>query len=388
MHDPRDPIAAATASNPYAIYAAVVAEAPIARDPASGMWVAAGAQAVSAILGDQRCRVRPPGEPVPTALAGSPVGDVFRHLVRMTDGAVHAPLKRSVSAALASIDERDLARTSERWARELWDANDLDRFIFALPSYVIADLLGIPDGLLPRSADLLGRFVRCLAPGNSPKEIEQGNRATRELCGMMHALLDEPDAPPTPNLFLALAREARREGIEDAGVIVANAIGFLVQAHDATAGLIGNTLLALASRPELRAHARVGPDMLNAVIASVARENPSVQNTRRYVAEEGIIAGAHMQVGDAILVLLAAANHDPAGVADPGQPGGADCNRPGFSFGAGVHACPGAALALTIARAGIEHIIADEAGDWQWPRVIAYRPSRNARIPRFTEEEW
>ncbi len=36
--------------------------------------------------------LRPPTEPVPTVLLGSPAADIFRHLIRMNDGPGHCLL--------------------------------------------------------------------------------------------------------------------------------------------------------------------------------------------------------------------------------------------------------------------------------------------------------
>src|SRR5579862_5414553 len=108
MTDPRNgafpasPLDAATHPDPYPYYAQLVAEKPLHRDTASGLWVAADAAAVSAVLTSELCRVRPPAEPVPIALLGSPAGDIFGRLVRMTDGPGRCPVKRAIAATLAA----------------------------------------------------------------------------------------------------------------------------------------------------------------------------------------------------------------------------------------------------------------------------------------------
>src|SRR5260370_21246165 len=101
---PRDPIAAATHPDPYPYYAALVARKPLYRDDALGLWVATSAAAVSAVLASDLCHVRPPAEPVPAALLGTPAGEIFRRLVRMNDGQVHARSRQLVGATVASID--------------------------------------------------------------------------------------------------------------------------------------------------------------------------------------------------------------------------------------------------------------------------------------------
>src|ERR1700719_3804800 len=62
---PRDPIAAVTHPDPYPYYADLVAYKPIYHDETLGLWVASSANAVSAVLASEICRVRPLAEPVP-----------------------------------------------------------------------------------------------------------------------------------------------------------------------------------------------------------------------------------------------------------------------------------------------------------------------------------
>src|SRR5260370_1142927 len=69
---PADPIAAVTHPDPYPYYRALVARAPLYRDEALGLWVAASAHAVTAALTSPLGRVRPAAEPVPASFVASP----------------------------------------------------------------------------------------------------------------------------------------------------------------------------------------------------------------------------------------------------------------------------------------------------------------------------
>src|SRR5262249_42515631 len=113
------------------------------------------------------------------------------------------------------------------------------------------------------------------------------------------------------------------------------------------------------------------------------RADPSVHNTRRYVAESGVIEGQQVQVGDAILIILAAANYDHAANPDPER---FDLHRPTrqvFTFGVGPHACPGMALAAGMVEAGVRQWI-NAGGDFA-PLLdgLGYQESVNVRIPVF-----
>jgi len=87
--------------------------------------------------------------------------------------------------------------------------------------------------------------------------------------------------------------------------------------------------------------------------------------------------------GDAVLVVLAASNRDPAANAAPDR---FDMSRPHrrvFAFGNGIHRCPGEMPAVTIAQAGVEALIASGLDVRPLAATITYRASANARIPQF-----
>jgi len=285
----------------------------------------------------------PPAEPVPKALVGSPAGEIFGQLARMNDGANHLSAKLAVSGHLASFDPAKVAEhgatCARRLAEELEPAGDGQRladFAFRLPTYVLASLLGFSPEGLPELAQWTLDFVGCLAPAATPEQLERGKTAAGRLVDAFVAHLGRP----------ALDSQ------------VANRIGYLSQACEATAGLIGNTLVALGRHPVAAARLTTEPSFLTAVIREVVRHDAPVQNTRRFVEQAGVIAGQVMREGDAVLVVLAAANRDPDANADAGRFEPLRKERQAFTFSLGAHACPGEMLATSIARAGVEQLLA------------------------------
>lgn len=390
MTPPPDPIAAVTHPDPYPYYAELVAQRPVYRDDALGLWVVSSAAAVTAVLVSELGRVRPAGEPVPKALLGSPAGEIFRHLARMTDGAAHAVRKQAVSATLQPLDASSVAAESERWARRLVEAAGgrlepahLAAFAFDLPVHVMGSLLGIPSARLGRTAAWMSDFVRCLAPASALAQIERGKDAAGHLLELGHAVLRDVD-DSAAGLFADLARQARRAGLPEPDAIVANGIGFMSQAYEATAGLIGNTLRALATRPALRESVAGDGHLLPHVVREVLRHDPPIHNTRRFLAARGRVAGQEMSEGDAVLVVLAAANRDPRANLRPDDFDAKRENRRLFTFGVGPHACPGEQIAVTIATAGVAALLAAGLDVAPLAAPVTYRPSANARIPLFT----
>lgn len=390
---PKNPVAAATHPNPYAYYTRLLTEQPLYRDEGAGYWVATSAAAVSAVLTSDLCRVRPNGEEVPNALVGSDAAEIFRRLVRMNDGSRHDPMKKAVAQTLHNVDTSRLARLSALHSKHLIDSlepqihlHHLTDFVFHLPVYVVASLLGIPQAKLAQTVHWINDFARCLAPLSNPEQIEQGKEAASHLLNLFKATMENTRSEADIGLLSMLTAEASMVGHPEGENVVANGIGLLFQTYEATAGLIGNTLLLLARNETLFRQVQAERELVRPLIREVLRYDSPIQNTRRYLAASGSVAGRTMHESDMVLVVLAAANRDPAVNAHPEQ---FDIFRKDarlFTFGLGSHACPGEHIASSIACIGIEHLLNSGFHVSSLSQTVSYRPSGNARIPLLTGE--
>jgi cytochrome P450 len=363
-----------------------VVERPFYRDAHLGLWVASSASAVTAVLSNPACRVRPPVEPVPQPLVGTRAGAIFGQLARMIDGAPHRLARRAVVATLESLDAGKLARESQRQAASLARIMDptnghLTEYAFALSTHVLGSLLGVAEESLPAVTRQMADFVRCLFPGCSPEQMECGKSAAEELHEHFLSLCPPARAARSDSLLARLAVQARESKGGDREFIVANGIGFLTQAYDATAGLIATTLLTLARRPDLAERVARTPALLGAVVDEVLRYDSPVQATRRVVAEVTMIEGKELSRGEVVLVLLAAANRDPRANPDPDRFDETRVTPRVFSFGVDAHACPGQRIATTIATAAVAELLQIDGILERLPRNPAYRSSANTRVP-------
>lgn len=381
LEPPPDPLAAVTHPDPYAYYGRLATGRQLYHDDRLGLRVAASAEAVTAVLTSPACRVRPPGEPVPVALLGSPAATINRHRIRLNDGESHHPFKRATVAAFDAIDPTRVARLSARWAEHLTAATEPERlteFAFDFPLFVLAGLLGVADEAVAAVVQLVAEIADGLAPGSTPQQTERAKAASGQLWERFLSQLH--DAPPG-SLLTELAVQAGRVGCGDPDVVLANGIGFLIQAREATAGLILTTLLTLARLPDLLELIEQTPDMLGHVVEEVVRYDPPVQNTRRFVAEPVEIDGQPLLPGESVLVVLAAANRDPRANPDPDRFDAMRRERRIFTFGVGPHACPGQRLATTTASAAVARLLENGLALDRLDRNPAYRPSANVRIP-------
>lgn len=343
--------------DPYPFYAALRLAHPSGfhHEPALSLWVASSAEAVNEVLHHPLLHVRPPAEPVPRPLAGSAAGALFGGLMRQNDGPAHAQGKAWASALL----------------QRAWPVGEATHAVVAAgasPRHQPLNTL-----LFEAPVQVLWRLLRDGA--EAPRALPQ------QVCAVVAAWAPGADAP------------AREAGSEAAASLLqqlggeANRVGLFTQTCEATAGLMGAVLVALQREPGLRAQWAADPSLDDALAREVARHDPPVHNTRRFAAAPCTLRGQALQHGEAILVLLASANRDPRATAEPDR---FHLHRPeghNAAWGAGAHACPGAALSRQIAMALVRAWHDDDAaGLERLTRRWHHRPSPNGRLAQFEAE--
>jgi cytochrome P450 len=384
--EPTNPIKAVTHRDPYPYYARLLAGPPLYFDEELRLWVAARATMVSEVFASQACRVRPAAEPVPASLDGLPAGEIFSRLVRMTDGSQHDQPKLALERALAAIPASEVeARARHAATRAVPTSLDpaaLNAWVFNTPIAVVSNLLGFPTDERSAIVDWTRQFVACLSPLSTLEQLSTASAAATLLRSRMHCLLDSID-PDSDNLISRVQDQAASVGWVDHASIVANLIGLLSQTYEATAGLIGNAIVALAKQPTLLGEVRVLTDGWDQLVHETSRYDSPVQNTRRFVVEPTTIGGVDLVPGAVVLLVLAAANRDSHQNPDPERFRLERPDRCVFSFSRGAHACPGEALARTIAATVLSTLF-DAMPDGALATLAwTYKPSTNGRLPIF-----
>ncbi|MGN9920047.1 cytochrome P450 [Micromonospora palomenae] len=298
-----------------------------------GVWSVTRHADVRGVLTDPDFRV-------PEAAPGPPGSLAWlRGTVARFSGPDRHPARRAAAvAALADCAPDGLRRDAARLTAEELDRDPLAgsaRLARGVPLRVLAARLGLAD---PAAAVPAVTVVAAgYQPAAGPAAVRRADRAVAALVAM------SPAGPP----------EA-----------LANRIGLLVQACDATAALIG-------------AAARYAPALppsvpTAALLAEVLRLDPPVRATRRVAARPARVGGQPVPSGVELVLRFDAANRDPAVVtaSDRFAPG-----RSVLTFGAGPHGCPGERHALALATGVVDVLRERRAGP-------APRPEHAPRVPR------
>jgi cytochrome P450 len=219
---------------------------------------------------------------------------------------------------------------------------------YPLPVTVIAQMLGVP-------CEDRARFkgwsddVAMLA-GNEFLELgadvfERAYRSYMELADYFRGRVENIRAHPGANLLSAMAAAEELGDKLNATELYANAILLLNAGHETTTNLIGNGTLALLQSPDQLQKLREDESLIENAVEELLRYDSPVQLTSRIAREDLELGGRSIKQGQLLLLLLGAANRDPAQFPDPDR---LDITRPDIrhaSFGFGPHYCLGAPLA-------------------------------------------
>jgi len=146
----------------------------------------------------------------------------------------------------------------------------------------------------------------------------------------------------------------------------------LAAGHETTANLIGNGTLALLEHPDQLDWLAQHPDLTPQAVDELLRYDSPVQVASRVARNDLILGGVSMRKGQQALIVLGAANRDPARYPDPDRLDLTRTGPPHLAFGNGPHFCIGAGLARLEAQETFNRLaqsaLRPRAGAWSYRR--------------------
>ena len=247
---------------------------------------------------------------------------------------------------------------------------------FPLPIGVITALLGVPAADRRRFRRLAEAMTGVLEVRWSEEDQQRAHEAALELEDYFTHLIARRRAEPADDLVTALAAAHDADGGQlSAGELMGNLVLLLVAGFETTTNLLGNGIVLLLDHPAYADRLRADPALAGAYVEEILRIDSPVQLTERYSARPAVFGGADLPADAELVLLLGAANRDPARFADPDV---FDPHRPGnapLSFGAGAHYCLGAPLARLEAQVALPALLR------RFPELrLADRPRRRPRM--------
>ncbi len=394
LFNPFDP---AFRADPYAAYARILADAPAHRSPL-GAWVFAR-------YADCHTVLRHPGTSMGSMFANDSEREMLLRAQGMWEDWEASMVPEFMDTVILTQDPPDHTRMRAVMAKvftpravealrphiqQLVDdlLADVDGgfdviadLAFPLPALVICEMLGISVEDRDELKGWSSAAARLLDPLMDPQTFRDADHGLRMFTEYFTALIAERRRQPRDDLLTQLIEAETEDGhtLSD-GELTANATFLFGAGHETTQNLIGNGVLLLARHPDQRQLLHDDPELARNAVEEFLRYEPPVQVTGRSITAPVAVGDVELEVGDRCVMLLAAANRDPARFEDPTR---LDVTRPDvrpLSFGGGIHFCLGAQLARIEAEVAISTLLRrlpdlrlDDAENPQWRPTFVLR---------------
>lgn len=260
----------------------------------------------------------------------------------------------------------------------------IKEFAFPLPVIVIAEMLGIPAQDRDRFNLWSNDIALAVEPVLTKAEIARVKQASDQIVAYFEEIIAERRRQPRDDMLTALLA-AEEEGDKlTHDELIGTLMLLLVAGNETTRSLIGNGMLALLKNPDQLQRLRDNPQLLDSAIDELLRYDSPVQFIIRVVLEDMQFKGRPLRAGQKILILVGAANRDPAVFTDPNALNIERSEKSHLSFGRGIHYCLGSPLALLEARYAFTGLLR------HYPsiRLLADPQYRNQIVLRGVEDLW
>lgn len=345
-------------ADPYPTYARLRSSAPVYRaalPDGRGVWLITRYDDVLAVLKDQRFVKDWRGALTPEQLAQvPPIPEVMKPLSQNmldTDPPDHERLRALVSKAFTprlierlrprvqAISDGLLDAVQDRGEMDL-----IDDYAFPLPITVIAELLGVPA----EDRNNFREWSDAAVSGNASQEYMEQILIPhmQAFTDYLRALFEEKRSNPKDDLVSALVRAEEAGDRLSEDELLGMVFLLLVAGHETTVNLIGNGVLALLQHPDQLRKLKEDPSLIKPAVEELLRyDGPVETSTERFAREDVEIGGQVIPRGEMVLVVLAAADHDPERFPDPDELDITRTDNRHLAFGKGIHHCLGAPLA-------------------------------------------
>lgn len=354
-------------ADPFAAYAQQLLERPVAWDAANRIWALYRHADCTRLLQSEVAHI-PALNPDSEGQLGESARLVAGRLARLANPPTHAFFRQAVMRLFDQLQPACIADLLDQLVGDARQLDWVEAVCCSLPMLAVMKGFGFSGADIERLLPLGARLTQVMLPNKSPQQLADVDSVIGAVYPVVDRHLRQSSGLDTPDDDAARA------------VLNANLIGMLIQSVDAGRGLLSNVLLQAMRQP--CEPSRMTSAEWRAWVTETLRFDPPIHNTRRVLVEDMEIGGTRLRKGDAVLLVLAAANRDAAVFERPGEfdPGRVN-NDAHLAFGAGMHHCAAREFAQGLAVGAMTALFARYRV--RLPvQEIAHAPLVNARLAR------
>ncbi|HEY8153643.1 MAG TPA: cytochrome P450 [Myxococcota bacterium] len=334
--------------------------APVHLSP-MGAWRLSRYEDCVRLLREVKCGVRyADGRP---AIGSAPQGfdSGPGEFMLQQDPPTHTRLRRLVSKAFTPRAVEGLRERVRANVRSLLDAalarGEMDviaDLALPVPSTVICEMMGVPLEDRPRFTAWTGDATHLLAAEFAPEDVVQrGIAGAGSLALYFQQLIEARRGSDSDDILSDMIRAEEAGDRLSPSELLVQSIGLLIAGFETTIGLIGNGVYQLLRHPGELARLRREPGLVRTAVDECLRFDGPIGATLRILHEDAEFGGVTIPRDSRVIVLLEAANRDPARFPEPDRFDVGRSPNDHLAFGGGAHLCLGAHLARMEAQEAI-----------------------------------
>ena len=257
---------------------------------------------------------------------------------------------------VAKLNERiaDMARDLVDRVIEKGQCDFVNDVAGALPSYVIAELLGIPleDGYR------LHELIEIMNSGVPGEDNPRATECAMQMFAYAGELAARKRAQPGDDIATSLLHaEVDGQRLTDMEFIMFFVL-LIIGGADTTRNLVAGGMCVLIEHPQERAKLEADPSLLPTAIEEMLRYISPVIMFLRTATKDTELGGVRVNKGDRAAMFYPSANRDETQYADPDRFDITRTPNPHVAFGGGgTHFCLGANLARVEAAAIVSEVL-------------------------------
>lgn len=285
---------------------------------------------------------------------------------------------RSGVDALVPVVHKVVGGMLDRVEEELRAGDEVDivaALCRALPAYVIAHMMGVPEDTIPTVIEWSDLMANATSGGfpidydNDPAWLAS-ERAKGELAAFLIEQMRYRRSHPGEDLVSQIVHSEVGATLSEQAMMV-NLRQLLFAGNETTSNWLGHIMVTLGERLDDRRALRDDPTLLPAAVEEVLRWQGVTQVLPRGVKQAAVVAGQELPAGAEVILLLGAAGRDPERYDRPDQFDIRREAKPHLAFGFGLHSCLGAVLARMEARE-VASAVLDRLPEYRLARPVAY----------------
>jgi cytochrome P450 len=218
----------------------------------------------------------------------------------------------------------------------------INDFAFPLTITVITEMLGVPTS----DEHKFRRWSTAIIASGAISS--EGTHLVPQLVPLLQyvsGLVKRRRKTPQADLISQLLHAEQNGDRFSEREVIGTTILLLIAGHETTVNLIGNGTLALLQAPEQMEKLKQDPSLIRPAVEEILRLANPVQMVNRYASVDLEIGGVKVPKGSHLMLVVAAADHDPAFAGQAEQLDVSHGDAKHLAFGQGIHYCLGAPLA-------------------------------------------